>query len=186
VSDSFCTTTKPATSQTCSGNPWWSQSAICNTQTCYTYSWKTWNCSATCWAWTMSVYCRRSDWVIVDDSYCSWTRPSTSCTWGISSYSVSITSTAWTSTSNYVSPTFTTTWLTNCSWCGYSVSCNWVSPMYWVIPSSSDTSPRRDTCYFTATKTSGCTISLPSTSECNKQSSWVWNCSYPWFNASWS
>ncbi len=46
----------------------------------YSYSWKTWNwssCNKNCWWWikTRIVYCKRNDWIIVGNSYCSWTKP---------------------------------------------------------------------------------------------------------------
>ncbi|MDR2411940.1 MAG: hypothetical protein LBD88_05275 [Candidatus Peribacteria bacterium] len=39
VSDSYCTTTKPSTSQSCSGTKPATQTQNCNTQACVTYSW---------------------------------------------------------------------------------------------------------------------------------------------------
>ncbi len=49
----------------------------------YNYSWYTssrWSCSQTCWWWTKTrnVYCNRSDWTQVSDSYCSESKPSSS------------------------------------------------------------------------------------------------------------
>ncbi|XRA96477.1 papilin [Pycnococcus provasolii] len=71
VSDSYCSDTKPSTSQSC------------NTQECYTYSYTTdaWSsCSTSCGGGTQtrSVTCTQSDGQSVSDSYCSDTKPSTS------------------------------------------------------------------------------------------------------------
>ena len=66
----------------CSTKPSTSQS--CNTQDCptYTYSWYTGSCSVSCGGGTRTVYCKRSDNVQVSDSYCSGTKPSTTCNTG--------------------------------------------------------------------------------------------------------
>ena len=70
VSSTYCSGTKPATSQTC------------NTQSCVSYSWYTGSygtCSTTCGTGskTRTVYCRKSDGSSVSDSYCSGTKPTT-------------------------------------------------------------------------------------------------------------
>lgn len=69
----------------CSASPYW---------------WSYWSCNVSCWWWTKyrtcnwtnwtknrTVYCRRSDLTSVSDSYCSWSKPSSSvsctssCSW---------------------------------------------------------------------------------------------------------
>lgn len=70
VWDSNCSWEKPSTS--------------CNNWSCYTYSWQTssWSaCSPSCttnWTSSRSVWCQRSDWATVSDSYCWWWKPSSS------------------------------------------------------------------------------------------------------------
>ena len=70
VSSTYCSGTKPATSETC------------NTQSCVSYSWYTGSygaCSTTCGTGskTRTVYCKKSDGSAVYDSYCSGTKPTT-------------------------------------------------------------------------------------------------------------
>ena len=74
VSDSFCSGTKPVTSQSCTGG------------SC-THSWQTgsWGaCSSSC-SQSRSVTCRRSDGTTVSDSFCSGTKPTVrqTCTGGL-------------------------------------------------------------------------------------------------------
>lgn len=106
VEDSYCTETKPETSQSCNEYCSWDSTQACNTGSCYTYSWYTWSrwsCSANPYWWsrwtcskscgwgtqyrscygtsgtkTRTVYCRRSDGLKVSDSFCSGTKPSSS------------------------------------------------------------------------------------------------------------
>ena len=73
VSDSNCSGTKPASSQTC------------NTTACATYSWQTgsWGtCSVTCGGGTQTrtVVCKRNDGVTVADGNCSGAKPANSQT----------------------------------------------------------------------------------------------------------
>jgi hypothetical protein len=77
VADSYCTTTKPSTSQACAA-------AACPVPS-YLYTWTVgaWSaCSATACGTqgtqTRSVICKRDDGVTVADSYCTTTKPSTS------------------------------------------------------------------------------------------------------------
>ncbi|KPA15798.1 A disintegrin and metalloproteinase with thrombospondin motifs 9-like isoform, partial [Candidatus Magnetomorum sp. HK-1] len=78
TSDSYCSGSKPSTSQNCTGG------------SC-TYSWKTgsWGyCGSNC-KQTRTVWCERSDGKQSSDSYCSGNKPSTSqnCTGGSCTYS---------------------------------------------------------------------------------------------------
>ena len=70
VADSFCTTTKPATAQSC------------NVQTCETYSWNVGafgTCSEPCGGGTQTrtVVCQSSGGATVADSFCTTTKPAT-------------------------------------------------------------------------------------------------------------
>lgn len=67
VSDSFCTWTKPNSSESCGFNNAW-------------FIWNRWACDKSCdwWTQTRTVVCKNNLQQNVDDSNCNWTKPTTS------------------------------------------------------------------------------------------------------------
>ena len=61
----------------------WSGRSSCSATCWWWTQTRTRSCNANSWTQTRSVQCKRSDWTIVADTYCTWTKPSTTqqCTW---------------------------------------------------------------------------------------------------------
>ncbi|MEF2175075.1 MAG: thrombospondin type-1 domain-containing protein [Candidatus Absconditabacteria bacterium] len=136
VSDSYCISPKPSTSQSCtSSNCTGSSSQSCNTQTCVTYTWQvgSWGaCSTTCGSGTQSrsVTCRSSLGSTVSDYYCSGIKPSTTQTCSSGTLCAILildndnVRNIPVNTVVYPGVKVSSQGLYNCTWCGYTVNCN--------------------------------------------------------------